>query len=98
MLYLEYESNLSAEALADIETRGHGTFYSLAVYSILHGYEVSAIFNTMNRKFWTTVTPFSAGLALVLFIILPIVGFILGMHYQRAITVSTGSTIEESLK
>lgn len=47
---------------------------------------------TMNH--WNTVTPFSKGLAIALFITLPFLGFYLGMAYQRMITVPTVETIK----
>jgi hypothetical protein len=42
---------------------------------------------THHRKapsMWTTVTPISKALAFILFILFPIIGFILGMNYERA--------------
>ena len=38
---------------------------------------------TMLPEYMTTVTPFSKALAMVLFVSLPFVGFILGMLYQQ---------------
>jgi hypothetical protein len=37
-------------------------------------------------KAWTTVTPLSKALALLLFIALPFIGFYLGMEYQKRIS------------
>ena len=39
----------------------------------------------MNKlpKSWTTVTPFSKALALSMLIVFPILGFLLGMKYQK---------------
>ncbi len=45
----------------------------------------------------TTVTPFSKGLAYVLFILLPIVGFLLGVHYAKATFDSTISNFGSTL-
>jgi hypothetical protein len=39
---------------------------------------------------FTTVTPFSRGLAMVLFIVLPFCGFLLGRMYQQALTFCMG--------
>lgn len=43
-------------------------------------------------KWLTTVTPFSKYLAMLLFIILPIAGFYLGMQYQDKITLNKSTT------
>jgi hypothetical protein len=40
------------------------------------------------HKSLTTVTPFSKAIALILFITLPFLGFILGMQYQATIDIS----------
>lgn len=37
-------------------------------------------------KSWTTVTPFSTILAIILFVVLPFACFFLGMEYQKKIT------------
>ena len=42
----------------------------------------------------TTVTPFSKALAMIVFIILPFLGFYLGMQYQQKITVSVPEALE----
>lgn len=43
-----------------------------------------------------TVTPFSKALAMILFIILPFVGFYLGLKYQQNLSIYTGSMIQVS--
>ena len=40
--------------------------------------------NYFNKNFFTTITPFSRILALILFIIFPILGFYLGVSYQKS--------------
>jgi hypothetical protein len=42
----------------------------------------------VNKKTFTTVTPFSKAVALLMFIALPFIGFQLGRAYQRLITPS----------
>jgi len=44
-------------------------------------------------KWAVTVTPLSKILALIIFIAFPIIGFILGMQYQKMIDVSQNSVI-----
>ena len=46
-------------------------------------------------KWLTTVTPFSKALAMILFIILPFVGFYLGMQYQQKVAISTPITLSK---
>lgn len=41
--------------------------------------------NSKKKNSWNTVTPLSKTIALVLFILLPFLGFYLGMEYQKAI-------------
>ena len=49
--------------------------------------------NTMRLpKSWTTVTPFSKTIALILFTMLPIVTFLLGMQYEVALSVQNEQT------
>ena len=40
--------------------------------------------NYFNKKFFTTITPFSRTLALILFILFPILGFYLGVSFQKS--------------
>jgi hypothetical protein len=48
-------------------------------------------------KSWTKVTPLSKALALILFIALPIAGFLLGMQYQRVVDVAAFSQPPDSV-
>lgn len=43
-------------------------------------------------KSWTTVTPLSKLIALILFIALPFIGFYLGLHYQQPLSSATISS------
>jgi hypothetical protein len=43
-------------------------------------------------KTWTTVTPLSKFLAMALFILLPFVGFYLGVQYEKKVTPTYPST------
>jgi hypothetical protein len=49
-------------------------------------------------KSLTTVTPFSKALAMILFILLPFVGFYLGMNYQAAISPEVSSFSQQSIQ
>lgn len=44
-------------------------------------------------KTFTTVTPLSKSIALAMFVLLPILGFLFGMYYQHLIDVSTSPQI-----
>ena len=44
-------------------------------------------------KTWTTVTPLSKFLAMALFILLPFIGFYLGVQYQKNVTPDYPSTL-----
>lgn len=46
-------------------------------------------------EFLTTVTPFSKTLALLMLILFPIIGFILGINYQKSVTVDCNDQIPE---
>jgi hypothetical protein len=39
----------------------------------------------------TTVTPFSKTIAIILFILLPFIGFYIGMQYQRTLDLASAS-------
>jgi hypothetical protein len=45
-----------------------------------------------NKKFWTTVTPFSKFVALSMLVILPILAFLLGIQYQKSTVIETSKT------
>lgn len=45
---------------------------------------------------WITITPFSKALAMILFILLPFVGFYLGMRYEQALNPTSGTPSENS--
>jgi len=45
-------------------------------------------------KSWTTVTPFSRKLALLLFILLPIVAFWYGIQYEKILVSQNGATCQ----
>src|ERR1035437_3947931 len=55
---------------------------------------------TKNKlpEWFITVTPFSKALAMILFILLPFVGFYIGMNYQAAINLEFLSSSQQAIK